>query len=295
MWLSFCCAVVALSTLAAQEQKLARYPNADLLIEPAEIAKAEVAKRFRILDARSPEQYRAGHVPSAVSADAASWNKAFLASQDKKTWQERLNRLGIGGDTPVVVYGDDLPSAARIWWMLRYWGVHDVRLLHGGWRAWQAAGGQTAAGADAAPAVPAPPRSPLVPQTERLSTKDQLLGIMKQKEVQIVDARSLEEFCGDAQTAKRNGAIPGAVHLEWSEVVDRPKQRFKSPEELARILQQKGLDVNRPAVAYCQSGGRSSVMAFTLELMGAKDVRNYYKSWAEWGNADDTPIVKPRL
>ena len=52
-------------------------------------------------------------------------------------------------------------------------------------------------------------------------------------------------------------------------------------------------DVSKPAVTHCQSGGRASVLAFTLELMGARDVRNYYKSWAEWGNADDTPVVRP--
>jgi len=48
------------------------------------------------------------------------------------------------------------------------------------------------------------------------------------------------------------------------------------------------------AVTYCQSGGRAAVMAFTLELMGAKDVANYYRSWSEWGNAEDTPIVRPK-
>ena len=54
-----------------------------------------------------------------------------------------------------------------------------------------------------------------------------------------------------------------------------------------------GIDLTKPIVAHCQSGGRSSVSVFTLELMGAKDARNYYRSWAEWGNAEDTPIVKP--
>jgi thiosulfate/3-mercaptopyruvate sulfurtransferase len=47
-------------------------------------------------------------------------------------------------------------------------------------------------------------------------------------------------------------------------------------------------------ITYCQSGGRAAVLAFGLELMGAKDVRNYYKSWAEWGNAPDTPVEVPK-
>ena len=53
-----------------------------------------------------------------------------------------------------------------------------------------------------------------------------------------------------------------------------------------------GIDPKRPAVTYCLSGGRAAVMAFTLELMGGDKVRNYYRSWAEWGNAENTPIEK---
>ena len=51
--------------------------------------------------------------------------------------------------------------------------------------------------------------------------------------------------------------------------------------------------MNRPAVTYCQSGGRAAVVAFALELMGGKQVGNYYRSWSEWGNDPDTPVAKP--
>ena len=53
-----------------------------------------------------------------------------------------------------------------------------------------------------------------------------------------------------------------------------------------------GINLDQPTATHCQGGGRASVMAFGLELMGAKDVSNYYKSWGEWGNADDTPVVR---
>jgi thiosulfate/3-mercaptopyruvate sulfurtransferase len=92
--------------------------------------------------------------------------------------------------------------------------------------------------------------------------------------------------------AKRGGAIPGAKHLEWSDLLDKKTQRFKSPAALSRLFKQAGIDPKKPAVTYCQSGGRASVMAFALELMGAKGVQNYYPGWAEWGNAADTPVEK---
>jgi thiosulfate/3-mercaptopyruvate sulfurtransferase len=106
----------------------------------------------------------------------------------------------------------------------------------------------------------------------------------------MIDARSEGEYSGLTETAKRNGAIPGAVHLEWKECLDAKTKRFKSSEELSKLLGKRKIDVNRPAVTYCQSGGRAAVVAFTLELMGGQQVKNYYKSWSEWAN--DTPVQK---
>jgi thiosulfate/3-mercaptopyruvate sulfurtransferase len=132
----------------------------------------------------------------------------------------------------------------------------------------------------------------LVAQPKRLATKAQLLGSHKSASLQIVDARSLAEFCGiEKQTNKRAGAIPGAKHLEWSSLLDKKTQRFKTAEQLRALFQEAGIALNRPTATHCQSGGRAAVMAFAMELMGAAEVSNYYASWGEWGNADDTPVV----
>src|SRR5207248_2451846 len=106
-------------------------------------------------------------------------------------------------------------------------------------------------------------------------------------------ARSDDEFLGAASGAKRQGCIPGAVHLEWSDLIDARTQKLKPAAEISKLLQQAGIDPQKPVVTYCQSGGRASVAAFVVELMGGEKVKNYYRSWAEWGNADDTPVAKP--
>jgi len=124
-----------------------------------------------------------------------------------------------------------------------------------------------------------------------LATKSELLDAIKGRRWQFVDARSTDEYCGiDLHGNKRGGALPGAKHLDWTNLVDAETHRFKTAAELRRLFTAAGITVERPTAAYCQSGGRASVMAFALELMGAGDVRNYYRSWHEWGNADDTPI-----
>jgi thiosulfate/3-mercaptopyruvate sulfurtransferase len=134
----------------------------------------------------------------------------------------------------------------------------------------------------------------VAPEPARLATKEQLLRDLNEKHFTIIDTRSEGEFCGDVKLAKRGGAIPGARHLEWVEVIDKKTQRFKSAPELAKLFKDAGIDLAKPAVTHCQSGGRASVTAFALELMGGRNVGNYYRSWAEWGNAPDTPIVRPR-
>lgn len=269
------------------------YPRPELLVEPVDLVKAG-DPGFVVLDARDKAKYDAGHVPGAVWVDHAAWAKAFGHGEDPAGWAKRIGGLGIAPGAKVVVYDDNRSrDAARVWWVLRYWGVEDVRLLNGGWAAWAAGSHPTQATANPPKAVAFPAKA----RAERLATKEQLLKSLDGKTLQIVDARSAGEFCGtDPLKNKRAGAIPGAKQLEWSDLLDPKTQRFKPAGELKTLFADAGIDLTRPTAAHCQSGGRSSVMAFGLELMGAPDVSNYYPSWAEWGNADDTPVVpgKPR-
>lgn len=284
------CLVLAL-VLQGGEDKPAAYPRKDMLVEPADLAKPETAARFRILDAREKSKYQAGHVPGAVWVDHDRWAKLYAANLDAAGWGTAIGDLGISADTKVVVYDDvRFNRAARIWWILRAEGLEDVRLLDGGWKGWQAAGGTSTRDVPNIEAV----KFEVKLQPSRVATKDFVLKALDEKKVQIVDARSKEEHLGQDKRAKRGGAIPGARHLEWSDAIDAKTHRFKQAAELTKLFEAAEIDPSKPCTSYCQSGGRAAVMAFTLELMGGKDVRNYYKSWAEWGNDEKTPIEKPK-
>lgn len=265
------------------------YPKPTLLVEPAALTKP--ANKFVVLDARDRTKYDAGHIPAARWVDHAAWAKAFADGADADGWGKRIGALGISADTPVVVY-DDAKSkdAARVWWILRYWGAADVRLLNGGWVGWQA--GKFPTETDAPVVTPSAFKA--TPAASRLATKADLLKSLDGAKWQIVDARSEKEFCGvDALKNKRAGAIPGAKQLEWHDLIDSDTHRFKSPVELRKVFATAGVKLDQPTATHCQSGGRAAVMAYGLELMGATDVRNYYRSWGEWGNVTDTPVVKP--
>jgi thiosulfate/3-mercaptopyruvate sulfurtransferase len=282
---------VACAAAAGGDTAKPAYPRADLLIEaPALAAKV---KDFRILDVRPKAKYDQGHIPGALNVDPGPWAKAFAAGQDPKEWADRIGNLGIDRDSHVVLYDDGkVTDAARLWWILRYFGLKDARLLNGGFAAWKAAGAPTSTKTTAVHALNVVIAKP---SAGRLATKKNILTLLDAaKKPQLIDARSEGEHCGTTKLAKRGGAIPGSLHLEWSDTLDSKTRKFKSAAELAKLFKDAGINLNRPAITYCQSGGRAAVMAFALELMGARDVANYYRSWSEWGNATDTPVEQKK-
>lgn len=273
--------------LAAEAE---RYPRADLLLEPAELAVPALAGQFVILDVRSAADYDESHIPGALRVDHGEWKAAFGTGRDADAWSKLIGNLGITDSSKVVIYDNkDMKDAARIWWILSYWSAPDVRLLDGGWKTWAAEGYPTT---DRAGKPPTPAKFKAVARRRKLANMKQILAQLDIGQLQIIDVRSEGEFCGvDAKNNKRAGAIPGAKNLEWSNMIDLETGRFKPADELRRLFDTAGIDIGGPSASHCETGGRASVMVFALELMGAKKARNYYPGWSEWGNADDTPVA----
>jgi thiosulfate/3-mercaptopyruvate sulfurtransferase len=266
------------------------YARPRMLMEP-DLVSALLPNRLVVLDARPRAAYDKGHVPGARWVDLNAWHKAVLADESDEKWAERVGGLGIDGSLSVVVYDDDRSlRAARVWWTLRRHGLDDVRILNGGWSAWKKSGKPVETEAP----VIARKKLTLKRSGDRHATREEVRKMLEKRALhQILDTRSKEEHWGDKKMAKRGGAIPGAKHLEWSEMIDAKTGRFKSAAELTKLFQEAGVDLDRPTTTYCQSGFRASVAAFVLELMTGKPARNYYRSWSEWGNDPDTPIEKP--
>lgn len=286
------CLILAMLFTSSSGLAASEYARPELLIEPNQLADGDPAKHLVILDARDQHEYKRGHVPGALWVDHAAWKKAFGDGKDAEAWSKRIGELGIREDSTVAAY-DDLSSknAARIWWLLQYWGVDGAKLLNGGWKAWTAAGLPTSMNA------PAPRQSDFAvePRSRLLATKPQILESLPAKRLQIIDSRSAEEHCGkEMRDNRRGGAIPGAIHLEWKDLLDPDTDRFRSAGELKRLFARAGIDLTRPTATHCQSGGRAAVMVFAMKLMGANDVGNYYFGWSEWGNDETLPLVVPQ-
>ena len=105
----------------------------------------------------------------------------------------------------------------------------------------------------------------------------------------ILDARSDGEFCGTTIRAARGGAIPGAVHVEWTRNLT-PEGEFKPAAELKAMYEAAGVTPDREVITYCQGGYRAAHSYLALRLLGYPRVRNYIGSWKEWGDREELPI-----
>ena len=177
---------------------------------------------------------------------------------------------------------------ARGLWFLEFFGHQNVRILDGGIQVWKAAGLAVTTEA-------ASPKTVAFKSSERrevLATVDDVLHSLDNKEISILDTRSKGEYLGTHVRAARGGAIPGAIHIEWTDNLDA-RGKFKSDAELTAMYSRAGITPDKEVISYCQGGYRAAHSYVALRLIGFPKVRNYIGSWKEWGDRTDLPIEKP--
>jgi thiosulfate/3-mercaptopyruvate sulfurtransferase len=244
------------------------------------------------IDVRPAHEFAAGHIPGAVHLDL--WGVSLIDTSEAplRAFMWMIGHLfslrGVTPDRPVVVYeGDSGMRAARAFWFLEYLGHPDARVLDGGFGAWTEAGQPVTR--DAQPPTPTPWHG--TPDASKLATWQQVLDRLGNPGTTIVDTRSDGEYRAEVVRARRGGAIPGAVHLEWKHNLT-PEGRFKSPEDLRAMYDTLGVTPDREVVTYCQGGYRAAHTYLALRILGYPDVRNYTGSWKEWGDREDLPIER---
>ncbi|MBT7370850.1 MAG: sulfurtransferase, partial [Gammaproteobacteria bacterium] len=117
------------------------------------------------------------------------------------------------------------------------------------------------------------------------------LNSLQDNRIQIWDARSAEEYAGTKVVADRGGHIPGAINLDWLDLMDRDRA-LRLREDLSAVIHDKGLDTAETVITHCQTHHRSGLCYFVGRLLGL-NIKAYHGSWSEWGNDPDTPIDNP--
>ncbi len=233
------------------------------------------------------EEFVAGHIPGAAQIDWKALEVVETSDASLANWradvEATLSELGIERDDTVVVYDGGTFIAARLWWILHQLGHDDVRVLNGGLAAWVAEGGDVEAGEStvepsAVPYVGEPNAESLVQITEAEAALDRADTV-------FVDARRFEDEYAV-------GHIPGAVNVPFmaNAEADGPKL-WKPAAELRAMYEEAGITPDRPVIAYCATGVRSSVTYFALRQLGYEDVAVFTGSFVEWSSDPARPVT----
>ena len=282
---------------------MSTYARPEVLVSTQWVADHLSDSNVRFLEVGvNTSEYESGHIPGAV----AGWGlSAFQHLADKAQVEAMLSNAGIANSDTVVIYGGlSNLIAVMAFWMLKIYGHGDIRLLDGGRQKWLAEGRSLST---ANPSVQRTQYVAQAPNWNLRADKDHIVGVIGQMEQTIVDTRPVDMYIGENTAGmQRGGHIPTAVNVPaapitdaagefqgWQTPTTRSDGTFKSVEELRALFSEKGITPDKNIVTYCVRGGLSTHMWFTLtQLLGYPNVREYDRSWAEWGNLADTPIEK---
>ncbi len=243
--------------------------------------------------------YEQGHIPGAV---AWSWQRQ-LSDQvrrdviPREQFEKLLSEAGIANDTTVILYGDNNNwFAAWAFWQLKIYGHKDVRLLDGGRKKWLLTGEEVST---ALPVVAVTEYRAQAPDFSIRAFLPEVQQAVRTGAADLVDVRSPQEFTGEIlsppglpETAQRGGHIPSARSIPWGKAAN-DDGTFKSFDDLRAIYANEGVNGDKPVIAYCRIGERSSYSWFVLKyLLGYRNVANYDGSWTEWGNLVGAPIER---
>lgn len=282
-------------------------PRETLLVEPEWLAARLDEPFLRVVDIRGTirppeapkphyaaahEAYARAHLPGAVFVDwlcdIVDPDAAVpLAVAPPERIAALMGRLGIGDAHTVVVYDDHGSLAARLWWVLRYYGHPDVRLLNGGWSRWVAEGRPVTA------AVPRHPPATFTPRAQPgwRAAADEVRRRLGAPGLVLVDCRSPAEFRGEVTRGQRPGRIPGAVNVPAARLLEGPYRTWRSEAELARLFEAAGVTHDAQVITYCNAGVAAAAGLFALRLLGHPAARNFAGSWYEWERDPENPVA----
>jgi thiosulfate/3-mercaptopyruvate sulfurtransferase len=244
----------------------------------------------RYLDARDQAAFDAGHAPGAVRVPLEAWDKAAktpdIGFEKAAYWDDALGSLGIGAATTAVAYDTGaMTNAARVWFILQYFGIPCV-IVNGGWPALASAPELPAGSEPSTGQFHASPGVGSVGLVDRETLKRQLDGA-----AHVFDSRTRAEFTGeDMRNRTRGGHLPGARHLSHADLME--KGIVRPAPVLRTMLERVGFGPGDHIVTHCEGGGRAALAAAAAVRAGFEDVRVYYLSFADWARDESCPIVR---
>ncbi len=274
-----------------------------VLVSPSELSDMMRTEPVVPIDTRDPAIYAEAHIPGAVDVRevftylASSTPQGLTALRDK--FAAAFGRSGLSGAETAVVYEQSMNTgfgqSCRGYILLRYLGYPKIRILHGGYSAW------AAAGLPSTTAVPAPKAAAFPMNSSGMSVLvdlETMKSAVKDRGIVKLDVRDVDEWIGESSSpygkdfCPRKGRIPGSVWIEWYRMMKPTPtgQMFKSRAEILAECATVGITPETPVIVFCFKGARASNTFVALEEAGVKNVGIYLGSWNEWSRDPSLPI-----
>lgn len=269
-----------------------------------EYVKAAQQRGVIIWDVRASNQYLEGHIPRAINVGDIG---TVLRDPNREDFIDLaeinsiFNKAGLDINKEIIVYGSrGNPYAYFGLFTINYFGGKQAKVFHDGIDGWADAGLLI----EKTPSTLASINVRLIPQDNLVVTNEQMRKLYNNQSVQVVDARTFNEFKGNDVRAIRGGHIPGAVSIPYEqnwkdpatgsklakkEVKTNLGMSLKSKDELNALYSK--LDPNKETVVYCQSGVRAAETATVLQNLGYKNVKIYDSSWLGWASHLASPVT----
>lgn len=247
---------------------------------------------LRVIDIRPLDDYRAGHIPGAVSAPYPLWrgpaeNPGQLLDTSELT--QLVQSLGLDNSTHIVITSSgadasDFGASARVYWTLKYLGFNKLSILNGGMRVWE----QAVLDLDQhTPEItPSNYRASLNPSI--LATQEHIAANLDNGQTLLVDARPQNFFLGNtkAPAAYKPGTIKNAVNFTHDRWFDPQTALFVSPEQAQEIAKDLLANPSKETISFCNTGHWAATDWFALsEVVGLPNVKLYPASMTEWSQA----------
>jgi thiosulfate/3-mercaptopyruvate sulfurtransferase len=237
---------------------------------------AKTNKNLVIIDASKAESYSKVHVKNAVNIPHATLYKEGDIEgliMEPADLAQIFGDKGVVETKTIVVYdGGSQKYSSRVYWILKYLGAPDVKLLHKDMDEWRAA---------RLPVTKMPTsvkKGTFTPKVNEAVIAD--IAYVKSGKATIVDCRAIDEFDGSADNS--DGHLPGAININYTEFLT-DTEAFKSKEEMQKVLDKYGIDANTPIAAYCRTSVRATVVyAALVNVMGYTNIKVYDGAYTEW-------------
>ncbi|BDX22469.1 sulfurtransferase [Polynucleobacter sp. TUM22923] len=276
----------------------------DAILSTEQVQKA-IERGAILWDVRDEKSYLRGHIPGAINFGEVGQT---LRDPNKEDYipieqiQKLFNAAGLDINREIVVYGGrGNPYAYFGMYTINYFGGKQAEIYHDGIDGWKSAGLPMAIDRQTL----APVSVALKEQAQMNVTNAEMQKLIQAGRLQVIDARTPDEYAGKDVRAIRGGHIPNAINIpfeeNWQEpdtaiklskkqVPDNAGMALKSTADLKKLYSK--LDPDKETVVYCQSGVRAAETAVVLKNLGFKKVKVYDSSWLGWGNNLNAPVAE---